>query len=79
MLMFTTSTLLWQDVNDICARTEEAIYTPAGSLKSSTRAHTAAQSAVLRLSGEFVDNRIIPKGCDSIDSFAEIYEKVRCA
>ena len=25
-----------------------------------------------------MDNRIIPRGCDSIDSFAETYEEVRC-
>ena len=72
-------TFLYSNVSDMRRTKSVGISMFAGSSRSSTRAHTAAQSEVLRLSREFVDNRIIPEGSDSIDSFAEMYEKVRCA
>ena len=61
------------------ARTEEAVQRLQDHQSRAPRAHTAAQREVLKLSKEFVDNRIMPEGSDSIDSFAEIYETVRCA
>ena len=70
-------TFLCSNVSNMRRTKSGGILMFAGSSKSSTRARTAAQSEVLRLSREFVDNRIIPEGSDSIDSFAEMYEKVR--